>query len=249
MKLFPRKRPKFAKSPNPSPAILEGLVAYNRYGGYFVPQSSIKRPAVQRILRGGVHEIHTVDFMRENCGEGDIIHAGTYYGDFLPGLASALTKGAILWAFEPNLENYRCAQITTLINQLNNVKLMNAGLGAQASASKMLVETEDGKSMGGGSTILKENRRGKTIDVQLVRIDDVVSSDRQVAIIQLDVEGYEKEALCGALETISRCKPILILEDNEKIIDSIWFNDNFLSKGYEVVGMVHKNTILKFKSM
>jgi hypothetical protein len=83
--------------------------------------------------------------------------------------------------------------------------------------------------------------------VNVVRIDDVIPADRDVSIIQLDVEGYEKEALIGAIQTIKRCLPILILEDNNDIINSPWFSSEILSIGYEVSGMLHQNTVLQVK--
>lgn len=243
-----RTNPKYSESTSSSLTVLNGLVAYNKFGGYFTPLSSKQRPAVQKILNGNVFEPDTISFMRNNCVHGDIIHAGTYFGDFLPGLAGALSNGAKIWAFEPNIENFRCAQITSLINNLNNVQLFNTGLGERNTTTQMLIESEFGVSLGGTSKILKERQKGKTIDVKIVRIDDVIPTDRNISIIQLDVEGYEKEALNGALNTIKRCKPILILEDNNKIIDTNWFADNILAIGYEIKGKIHANTLLEIKT-
>ena len=239
---------KNVRSVNNSKQVLDGLVAYNKYGGYFTPLSSQKRPAVQSILSGSVYEPDTISFMRNNCSNGDIIHAGTFFGDFLPGLSGAISNNAKIWAFEPNIENFRCAQITSLINNLNNVKLFNSGVGEINTIVPMQIETVEGISMGGGSTIVNENIEGKTINVKIVKIDDVIPSDRNISILQLDVEGYEKEALQGALNTIIRCNPVLILEDNENVIKTSWFADKILSLGYEIFGEVHNNTLLKIRN-
>jgi len=69
----------------------------------------------------------------------------------------------------------------------------------------------------------------------------VLPSDRHIAIIELDVEGFEKPALAGALETIKRCKPILILET---LPEEDWLNENIFNLGYRKMGKVHENTIL-----
>ena len=116
---------------------LAGMIAYNKFGGYCLPLDSIQRPALQATLRGIVWEEQTVEFMRKNSRGGDIIHAGTYFGDFLPGLSQACDKGAVIWAFEPNPQNHRCAEITCLINGLLNVNLHNVGLG-QSDRSVLL---------------------------------------------------------------------------------------------------------------
>lgn len=243
--LFPKRQEPFGRSTD----VLGGMIAYNKHGGYFTPLSSQKNPAVQKIFSAKVFEPETVKFMRKNCGKGDIIHAGTFFGDFLPGISNALSEGSKIWAFEPNVENFRCAQITCLINNLKNVNLHNAGLGAHKSKVKMLVETESGIGLGGMSKIINEPKKGRTIEVDINLIDDAIPKDRSVSIIQLDVEGYEKEALSGALETIKRCKPIIILEDNNKVIETDWFSENILKLGYEITGELHKNTLLTLKNV
>jgi len=242
-------KPKVNEPMTTSQDVLGGVVAYNKYGGYFTPISSQQRPAVQKILNGDIYEPDTIQFMIDNCGIGDIIHAGTFFGDFLPGISSSLSDNRKIWAFEPNLENFRCAQITSLINNLKNVELFNSGLGDVKSTAKMLVELESGYKLGGASMILKEAEKGKTIDVEINSIDNIIPDNRLISIIQLDVEGYEKEALTGALETIRRCKPILILEDNNNIIETNWFAENILSIGYEINQKIHENTLLTVKEL
>jgi FkbM family methyltransferase len=225
--------------------VLNCMIAYNALGGYCTPLSSFQRPVVQQILKGRVHESDTIEYMLKNCGHGDIVHAGTYFGDFLPGLSTGISQNAKIWAFEPNLENYRCAQITILLNGLENVTLKNAGLGEANAVKKMLVQTDDGTNLGGASRIVNEQENGTTIKIAIVSIDQSVPSDRNVSVIQLDVEGYEKEALQGALNTLQRCKPILILEDNhDDLITSEWFLKNIMSLGYVLSGKVHMNTVL-----
>nr|NIM22361.1 hypothetical protein [Candidatus Latescibacterota bacterium]NIO78565.1 hypothetical protein [Candidatus Latescibacterota bacterium] len=75
----------------------------------------------------------------------------------------------------------------------------------------------------------------------------VVPMDRSVSIIQLDVEGFEKEALAGALSTIQRCRPIIILEDlqTSTLIDSDWFAENVKSLGYEFTRNLHGNKVFE----
>ena len=93
------------------------------------------------------------DFMAANCGAGDIIHAGTYFGDFLPALSRALDPDAHLWAFEPSAENFECAQKTVALNGLGNITLMNAGLGARAETLPLRIGEPERPARGGSSCI------------------------------------------------------------------------------------------------
>ena len=153
-----------------------------------------------------------------------------------------------MWAFEPNPENYRCAFVTVAINGLQNVELQNAGMGASRGSLPMVVLDNCGRSLGGISHVVggidERNEKG-LVNVNIVTIDEIVPWERSVSIIQLDVEGFEKEALTGALMTVRRCKPIIVLE---QLPEERWFSKNIISLGYRIVGIAgeksHKNTIL-----
>ncbi len=223
----------------------EWLSAQNRYGHYCVPKSSAHRPAARRILNGMVHEPRTIRFIRQHCGTGDVVHAGTYFGDFIPGIASGLGPQALLWAFEPVKENYLCAQGTVNLNKLDNVHLHHAGLGSKKGVLAMVTTDKQGAALGGGSRIAVGNRQN-TVPVNILCIDDVIPENRQVSVIQLDVEGQELPALQGAIKTIARCRPILVLEVLEKntVLESAWVRQHLLEQGYQIRGKVHENAVL-----
>jgi FkbM family methyltransferase len=50
------------------------------------------------------------------------------------------------------------------------------------------------------------------IEVQLERLDDVIAPDTALDMIKIDVEGAEQQVLEGALETLRRTRPIVLLE-------------------------------------
>ena len=105
------------------------MVAYNALGGS-VPKSSSARNCSRRVLNGRVFEARMPEFVARHVGTGDIVHAGTFFGDFLPAFSRALAPGALVWAFEPVDENYSCAKATMELNRVDNVVLHLAGLGA-----------------------------------------------------------------------------------------------------------------------
>ena len=108
----------------------------------------------------------------------------------------------------------------------------------------MMVMDRNGRPLGGASRIVEVEKQiddPSFVRVDMVRIDDVVPANRSVTILHLDVEGFEQAALSGALETIMRCKPILVLEH---LPEREWFGQNVLRLGYNVVGKIHDNTVL-----
>lgn len=250
-----RKKVDFFKNNFDSLTALKCTVSYNKYGGYCVPDSSRHRPAARKILCNDVYEPRTIEFITSNCGNGDIVHAGTYFGDFLPALSKCLSSERRVWAFEPNKENYRCAKITLEINEITNVILKNAALGAKQEDLLMKTIDPKGNALGGGSYITNpENSQDNKIlegleTVYVVKLDDIVEANRVISIIHLDVEGYEKQALTGALKTIQRCLPIIILENlpSSTLIDSGWFSEHILQLGYHMTDTIHGNSIFSCK--
>ncbi|WP_197745193.1 FkbM family methyltransferase [Candidatus Nitrosacidococcus tergens] len=231
---------------------LKCAIAYNQYGGYCVPQSSAYRSEVQRILLGKVHEPETIEYLLNHCGNKDIIHAGTFFGDFLPALSKGIDKNAFIWAFEPNIENFRCAKITLALNEIKNVKLINVALGAKAGQSFVKIANRKGQALGSGSYISPSTLNKNTVQYQptnISTIDEIIPNDRKIGILQLDIEGYEKEALSGALHTINRCLPIIMLEVNDtSLIQSHWFLENIINLGYKKHIKVHNNFVFLHKA-
>lgn len=222
-------------------------IAGNKYGKYCVPMSSGKTsPPAKKVLAGEVYEPKTIEFIIGNCKDGDVVHAGAYFGDFIPAIARYLDEGAYLWAYEPKEEHYICAEGTLVLNDIKNVALHQAGLGDENTTGVLTTVKEDGTTWGGGSRI-EENVANscETEEIYIVTIDSTVPSDRLVSIIHLDVEGFEIPALEGAMETIRRCLPIIIVET---LPDKKWLKDNLFELGYAVdPRKLHRNCILRCK--
>ena len=211
----------------------------NEYGVYVVPRGLEKRPASRKILSGQVHEPETLDFMRNHARDGDIVHAGTFFGDFIPALSSALAPGAMLWAFEPNPGSFQAAQATVRLNKATNVTLRNVALSNSPDQLLFRTHSKRGKPLGGVSRHVTEAGPGVE-KVRSVMLDYAVPLSRKVTILQLDVEGHERQALKGAYHLIHRWRPILVLEYFD---DLRWINRTFRGLGYVPRGKVHGNVI------
>lgn len=219
-------------------------IAYNSYGGYCVPLSSSHRPAAQAILAGRIWEPDTIEFMVSHCGDGDVVHAGTFFGDFFPALSRGVSASARIWAFEPNPENYRCATVTCIVNGLSNVELTHAGLSDCRREASIMIADRHGVPLGGASHIvhsLDDVGTSKCVRTELLAVDEVIPPDREVSIIQLDVERYETQALSGAMATIRRCRPILILES---LPPDDWLLEHLHPLGYAFLQILHGNKVL-----
>jgi FkbM family methyltransferase len=180
---------------------------------YYVPRYGAHRPVARRILRGGyaaasLHELVETVMSRR---PGSMVHAGTFFGDMLPSF-SRKTPGTV-YAFEPVLENYLLARTATIENDLQNVILMHAGLGTSPGLAR--IETHGRFRHRGGSSQIVAHAEKQTFRVQpisLVSIDQFDIGD--LSLIQLDVEGYEMPVLQGAVESIKKHQPVIVIEDD-----------------------------------
>jgi FkbM family methyltransferase len=215
-------------TPKPSvelpPGALDCTIGFNEFGAYCLPRSSQRRPAAQTILRSRIWEPEAIELLRNI--DGNIVHAGTYFGDFLPAIAR--NRDGTVWAFEPNEESFRCAQVTMMLNNLKNVRLDNCALGSQRGSAVIQTTDRQGQALGGLSRISDpDSAFGQS--VPLTSIDE--STEGPISVIQLDIEGHEQEALAGALKTIERDRPVLILES---LPSSVWMEEHLERYGYRV---------------
>lgn len=238
----PRTIPEYPDYDGPDAHVLRGVIAYNRHGGYCVPRASLHRPCAQTILAGGVFEAPTVEALERYGLHGDIVHAGTYFGDMLPAAARACGPSRLVWACEPNHENFRCAAMTVALNGLTNVRLHHGALGDRAGLTTLMVSSPTGDSLGGRSHVVEPGTAppDTTYQVPVLRIDDIVPTDRPVALIQLDVERQERQALTGAMATIRRHRPALIVETPP---DDAWIAAHLAPLGYRRAGKVGPNSL------
>jgi FkbM family methyltransferase len=145
----------------------------------------------------------------------------------LPALAQVCQ--GIVWAFEPNPLNCPAAKGTLALNRLANVRLQEAALGAQCGTALIQIEDERGLIRLGTSSMLPSRvaLARRTSRVEVVALDAVIPDDRQVSLVHLDLEGYELDALKGAVRTLQRCRPLLVLETVPK---APWFAREVLGK-------------------
>mgnify|MGYP000908099135 CR=1 FL=1 len=197
---------------------MERTIAKNQYGLYSIPKSVEYTYTAQLILEGGVHEDTTIEYIKSIGG--DIIHAGSGFGDFLP----ALKNCNKVWTFEPNTLMYESSLETISLNNISNVKLFPYALGRYDGIGILKHIDENGLEMGPRSDTGTDG-----VEVKMVKLDSIIPKDTKISLIHLDLEGYEFAALNGAKEIIERDKPIIVLEIDTR---AVIYNDFMLSINY-----------------
>jgi FkbM family methyltransferase len=203
----------------------------------------VKRPEAVYYLPKGLPQ-HKIDNFQEHGTEpdliplleqiferkqGDIITAGVYVGGLLPTLCRL---GRHVWAWDCISEHVHCAGRMLTKNGIRNCTLRLAALGDEKSTVTVTTGCEGAEWLGGESCVLEDGRpvndlldldgyELRTQTVEQTTIDTFIDHYTDLALIQLDLEGYEIAALAGARETIERFRPVIIVEDRRTITHTL----------------------------
>lgn len=121
--------------------------------------------------------------------------------------------GAVV-AFEPERMNYYTLCGNIAINNLHNVVAFQQGVGDTAGIVKVPYINSPHNTNYGALELDADWSTVPHYTVPCVKLDDI-GLDR-CSFIKMDVEGMEKVALMGCVETIKKFKPILYIEDDRE---------------------------------
>lgn len=133
----------------------------------------------------------------------DIIDVGGFIGD------SALVFQKLwphkIYSFEANPNNVKLMQQTLRLNEIHNVEVVNLALGDQSG--DVLISDESSCS----KYIADNNQSG--IKTRMVTLDEYVQDNNinNIGLIKVDIEGFEKQFIYGAMNTIKTQLPILLI--------------------------------------
>jgi FkbM family methyltransferase len=137
------------------------------------------------------------------CG-GRVLDIGAYTG--LYSIAAAL-RGCDVVAFEPMPFNADRLLDNALLNQVDH-RIDLKRVAVSNLVGRTLISYKKSVAYTSGASLVK--RSGDMLPVDLVTIDSF--GYNQVTAIKIDVERAEPLVLQGALDTIARCRPVILIE-------------------------------------
>ncbi|WP_238366426.1 FkbM family methyltransferase [Mesobacterium pallidum] len=222
------------------------MMVANRHGIYCLPTEFAEREIGMILTRGKVYEPDMLHFLCTRLGDGDIVTGGAFIGDFLPALSAAMAPGALIHTFEPHPVSFVAAETTLRLNRIGNVHISPVAVGeAPTKLPLKITRAGSGAAIAAGSRIVETADAG-TIEVEVVRLDDLVDASRRVGVLHLDIEGHEAPALVGAARILSDNHPLVVLEAG-KPAQRAAFLDQLETlvpaAAYRIGGVIENNTI------
>lgn len=193
---------------------------------YIIPGDDVSK----NIAYNGFHEEDTTNYLLQNLKEGDtFIDVGAHIGYFSLFASHIVGEGGFVHSFEPSecileLCNKNINQKINIV--LNNVAILDhigmeefKDFGIKNSAFNSFIRHTQHPKL-----------KGKKYYVDATTIDIYVKENKiKPDMIKIDVENTEIKVLQGAIKTIEKHKPKIVLETNKK--SCILFLTN---RGYEV---------------
>ncbi len=144
-----------------------------------------------------------------------VIDIGTHKGAFIDCVLD-ICRDAEIFGFEPIPELFK--DLERKYEKSSNVKIQNCAVGRETDTKKFFVHshTDSSSLLPSESEYLEKYPNQMAVDreilVSVEPLDSIsIASDRQIALIKIDVQGYEGEVLEGARDLLKRCD-FLILE-------------------------------------
>jgi FkbM family methyltransferase len=118
------------------------------------------------------------------------------------------------FAYEPNPKIHA---ILARAARSPKVTVRHAALSNAPGEATLMIPIRSGRisnQTGSLRTDLVSKQEHLEVKVEACRLDDEPVDD--VGFIKIDVEGFERAVIEGALETIARCRPVMLVEIEEK---------------------------------
>ncbi|HUJ58275.1 MAG TPA: FkbM family methyltransferase [Kofleriaceae bacterium] len=122
--------------------------------------------------------------------------------------------------FEPNPSVRDELVRNVALNELATVDVRPYALGDGERTVALYAHT--GRAYNRGSSSMNDvalpGERAERIEVEMRTLDRALPAELRVDVVKIDTEGYEAAVLRGARELIARCRPVIVLELEARLV-------------------------------
>lgn len=189
------------------------VLCSTEYGVDIVLEPFLDKGVEASIFRTGTYERGTLSVIQNVLKPGDrFVDVGANVG--LMSLVAAKTIGASgrVDSFEPLPEIRRLLKLSIEQNQFANIFLHELALGSTPSQMTIHRHPEVNR---GSASLAWTNQVNDTLDIRLETLDRTIFdfSSQPIAMMKIDVEGWELEVLRGGVSALARePQPVLCIE-------------------------------------
>jgi FkbM family methyltransferase len=180
-------------------------------------------------------------------GPGLLIDIGANFGWYSCILGKLLPDRNIL-AYEPEPDNFALLERQISLNTAGQVKPFHLGLGESSG----LLKLHKYKASNSGRHSLLPLHDGESVDVAIQSLDEHLRSlgleERPIALMKIDIEGYELFALRGAQKALARTR-LLVMEYSPDLMKSAGLDPHALLALIEAQGFTAARFVSRGSSL
>lgn len=188
------------------------------------------------IRRGDLECVITDHFVHRGA---TVVDIGASWGFFSHHMAQRVSREGLVISFEPHPLNTPILQ--KLEKARSQVRFRPVAASDAPGQAPMYVPRLRFRPVTAQSSLSHEFRgfdgvETDSISVPTVRLDDEIGPDARVTFMKVDVEGHELSVLRGAISILERCRPVLLIEIEQRHIQEPIFTvfDAIRALGYEL---------------
>ncbi len=171
----------------------------------------------QSLHETGTYEKGVLGFMEDFLNPGDVfVDIGANIGLMSIFAAKCVGENGHVHAFEALPKTELILHENSEINDCKNMTIHGFALGAEKGIATIYENIQINR--GGASLVVDDGSEGTQISVEA--LDDIYAAEAPISMVKIDVEGYEPYVLAGAKKTLSRCRPIVIIEVSSAVSSS-----------------------------
>ena len=148
----------------------------------------------------------------------NIIEIGSNIGTHTIPLAKHVSNGGLVYAIEPQSQNYKLLSKNIKDNELKNVKIFKLAISSKKGKAYMNIFNENLTNNYGDSKIFENNFQNSE-GVIVKTLDQLFYDDykeiKPIKLIKCDAQGQELNIILGSQKIINMHKPFLYLENDD----------------------------------
>ncbi len=184
----------------------------------------------QMLFVGGNYDPNEMCFLEDILKPGMVfIDIGSNIGLYTLFASRLIGEEGTVIAVEPSKRELLRLKANLKLNRCKNVKVISTAISDCSSTGELLIADEEhsGHNTFGNFSYPSVFIQGKQM-IKKKKLDDLIDelSLNRVNVIKIDVEGHELFVLKGALKTVKRFKPILLIELFDRALELQGCNSN-----------------------
>lgn len=193
----------------PSPK--EDCIMLTRYG-FWLHIDPVKDKGVERsIYYTGTYEKGALALMKRILREGDVfVDVGANIGLMSVYAARLLGPSGQVLAFEPNPETAGILEENIRINRLTNIESIRYAVGKTPGRALIYDRWDSNR---GSASLIKPANPAESHEIQVCTLSEYYKTGKRKTprLIKFDIEGFELEALEGALDLLNSADPPVLM--------------------------------------